>query len=797
MQENTALRTNRRDRAARQKVKGGVEVDEEDGLHHGAECGTSRKGKLRKSFPLKMRRKHKPRASEVSHLSFLQQGSDNVALSQIKSKPLPALGLSLNTKAITYDERPRSGSGASDMPRSRSKHRAAPGQVGRVDVVQENKAVGRKYNSRKSWHLEGNTLEMPGLQLGEKGLVMEYQELMPAAFRNMPANVQYASLGPLGRGASSVVLRAIHVPTMQLVAIKQTPVHDRSKRHQIAAELRTFGKSINPLWVPSDLSGRKSSSRLRSFSSTSLKSGFRAWTQEKLKTRMKILAKGLMLPQVFRPKSRTMAKSGRGNSPGSMLEEEDVETLQNCPYLVSFCDAFTSSSLRSAPQSVPGISQASEVSMVMELMSGSLFDFQERGLEYSEELIAHVARGSLLALAYLHAKGFLHRDIKPANILVSLDGAVKLSDFGIARKLDIQEQECLNMTSPKDLHHSSAHSFVGTASYMSPERINGESYSFASDIWSLGLTCLCLALGRFPIREEMSKGYWGVVGIAMGQVVPDPPPAKFSDEFCHFVCECLQLDPKNRPKALELLTHPFLTKGLDLQDKIDVLVEESYVPTRVAIRRFENGDMTVATLEELLYGKSLLRNTFKIEALNRSKNGNSGFSTAWTTLWERKCAKAETKTTILDGMSLQVDRTESTSQPRSRGDSSLSENFVGSPSSWSPSKLKSIHFTRSPLRDLAHGVRFLTPGRSRSMGENLDRYFTTAEAQGRALMKKSFLALKSSEQAVADLETIHRKIAAWYTEQSLERPIFTEKDVANLSFQLDLPTRTVRRRLNG
>lgn len=54
-----------------------------------------------------------------------------------------------------------------------------------------------------------------------------------------------------------------------------------------------------------------------------------------------------------------------------------------------------------------------------------------------------------------------------------------------------------------------AHTFVGTLTYMSPERINGEGYSYSSDIWSLGLTLLTTALGKLPL--ETKNGYWGVL----------------------------------------------------------------------------------------------------------------------------------------------------------------------------------------------------------------------------------------------------------------------------------------------
>ncbi|CAN0455214.1 unnamed protein product, partial [Discosporangium mesarthrocarpum] len=54
-----------------------------------------------------------------------------------------------------------------------------------------------------------------------------------------------------------------------------------------------------------------------------------------------------------------------------------------------------------------------------------------------------------------------------------------------------------------------AQTFVGTVTYMSPERINGEDYSYPSDVWSLGLSLLTTALGRLPFSTK--EGYWSVL----------------------------------------------------------------------------------------------------------------------------------------------------------------------------------------------------------------------------------------------------------------------------------------------
>ena len=94
--------------------------------------------------------------------------------------------------------------------------------------------------------------------------------------------------------------------------------------------------------------------------------------------------------------------------------------------------------------------------MVEYLDGGSLQDLVDRGGTADEALLARLAFQIARGLRYLHARGFVHRDVKPANMLLSRGGALKISDFGIARRLD------------GDARGAMARTFVGTTNYMSP-----------------------------------------------------------------------------------------------------------------------------------------------------------------------------------------------------------------------------------------------------------------------------------------------------------------------------------------
>jgi serine/threonine protein kinase len=102
----------------------------------------------------------------------------------------------------------------------------------------------------------------------------------------------------------------------------------------------------------------------------------------------------------------------------------------------------------------------------------------------------------------------VHRDMKPGNILLNSRGEVKISDFGLSAELDSTKEMCAT--------------FIGTHAYMSPERLGGKPYSFASDIWSLGITLVECALGQFPYTAYTGSNYFVVGAQRLGTKCPVP-----------------------------------------------------------------------------------------------------------------------------------------------------------------------------------------------------------------------------------------------------------------------------------
>eukprot|EP01097_Dermamoeba_algensis_P005442 TRINITY_DN3460_c0_g2_i2.p1 TRINITY_DN3460_c0_g2~~TRINITY_DN3460_c0_g2_i2.p1 ORF type:complete len:320 (-),score=50.87 TRINITY_DN3460_c0_g2_i2:298-1257(-) len=199
------------------------------------------------------------------------------------------------------------------------------------------------------------------------------------------------------------------------------------------------------------------------------------------------------------------------------------------------------------------------IRIALEFMDcGTLADLVKVIGPIPENVIAKITLQLLKGVAYLH-KGLhiIHRDIKPCNLLLNSQGDVKISDFGVCGKLA--------STIGK------AQTFVGTVTYMSPERINGEDYNSSSDIWSLGLTILECAFGYYPYSPPGKKAqllFFELLEHIVQQPVPLPSTEKFSKEFVSFISKCLQKSPEARWTALQLLEHPFILNSK--KDSLDL-----------------------------------------------------------------------------------------------------------------------------------------------------------------------------------------------------------------------------------
>uniref|UniRef100_A0A7N6AAH8 Dual specificity mitogen-activated protein kinase kinase 1 n=1 Tax=Anabas testudineus TaxID=64144 RepID=A0A7N6AAH8_ANATE len=261
----------------------------------------------------------------------------------------------------------------------------------------------------------------------------------------------------------------------------------------------------------------------------------------------------------------------------------ELQVLHECnsPYIVGFYGAFYSDG---------------EISICMEHMDGGSLDQSlKKAGKIPEQILGKVSIAVIKGLSYLREKHkIMHRDVKPSNILVNSRGEIKLCDFGVSGQLI----------------DSMANSFVGTRSYMSPERLQGTHYSVQSDIWSMGLSLVEMAIGRFPIpppdakeleqifgfpvegeaassessprprikqpQNDLMLNYFSLLAYGsdsrppmaifelLDYIVNEPPPKLpgiFSADFQDFVNKCLIKNPAERADLKQLMVHTFIKQS--------------------------------------------------------------------------------------------------------------------------------------------------------------------------------------------------------------------------------------------
>lgn len=208
--------------------------------------------------------------------------------------------------------------------------------------------------------------------------------------------------------------------------------------------------------------------------------------------------------------------------------------------------------------------------LVMELVPGeALSTILEREHVLSTDKVLDIVAQTAAALQAAHAAGLVHRDIKPGNLLITPDGRVKITDFGIAR---IADQVPLTATGQ----------VMGTVQYLSPEQASGHPASPTTDIYSLGIVAYeCLA-GRRPFTGESQ------VAIAMAQINETPPelPVTVSEPVRNLVYACIAKNPADRPQSAA-----HLARAATALRRGDVQAAAAAVPAVLG-----TGDGTAATL---------------------------------------------------------------------------------------------------------------------------------------------------------------------------------------------------------
>ncbi|NXI67713.1 SLK kinase, partial [Anseranas semipalmata] len=293
----------------------------------------------------------------------------------------------------------------------------------------------------------------------------------------------------------------------------------------------------------------------------------------------------------------------------------EIDILASCdhPNIVKLLDAFY---------------YENNLWILIEFCAGGAVDAVMLELErpLTEPQIKVVCRQTLEALNYLHENKIIHRDLKAGNILFTLDGDIKLADFGVSAKntRTIQRRD----------------SFIGTPYWMAPEVVMCETskdrpYDYKADIWSLGITLIEMAQIE-PPHHELNP-----MRVLLKIAKSDPPtlaqPSKWSSDFKDFLKKCLEKNVDARWSATQLLQHPFVTvtsnkpiRELIAEAKAEVTEEvedgkdedeeeETENSLQLPADKRASSDLSIASSEE----DKLSQNAAVLESLSEKTESNA------------------------------------------------------------------------------------------------------------------------------------------------------------------------------
>ena len=197
---------------------------------------------------------------------------------------------------------------------------------------------------------------------------------------------------------------------------------------------------------------------------------------------------------------------------------------------------------------------------------GSLLDVVTKFGLLSEPVVQTYCRQILLALEYLHDRGYVHRDLKASNILVTTSSVVKVTDFGTCHKMSRCCEEGDGRAGSMNVEERHA----GTPYFFPPERVLEGKIGYQTDVWALGCVLLEMVSGRAPFAS--GSNYLRVY-YRLGSGETPTIPGDVSETLRDFLDQCF-LPAEERPSAAALLEHPFITEEVEFDDTIDEMHTE-------------------------------------------------------------------------------------------------------------------------------------------------------------------------------------------------------------------------------
>jgi alkyl hydroperoxide reductase subunit AhpC len=229
-----------------------------------------------------------------------------------------------------------------------------------------------------------------------------------------------------------------------------------------------------------------------------------------------------------RPVALKLFKTGSSSPPTEVLAEARVAAALNHP---NVCTIFAIDDSEGLPV------------IAMEYVDGSpLSDLLEAGALATDQ-VAGVGRQIALGMAAAHGLGIVHGDLKPANLLVTRNGVVKITDFGLSRRSVSAQQG----GETQEWVPGQATRIAGTPSYMSPEQSRGEPATAQSDVFSLGVVLYEMLTGR--------KAFLGDNVLQVLHQIQNIEPERYAAEapqpFPDILRGCLVREPQGRSMTMK------------------------------------------------------------------------------------------------------------------------------------------------------------------------------------------------------------------------------------------------------
>ena len=208
------------------------------------------------------------------------------------------------------------------------------------------------------------------------------------------------------------------------------------------------------------------------------------------------------------------------------------------------------------------------------MQGGELFFHLRRNSQYKEKSVKFYMSEILLAIDYMHKNNFIYRDLKPENILIDKFGHIKLTDFGLSKLLDEEEQK--------------TYTLCGTPEYLAPEIIFEKGYDKTCDWFSFGVVMFEMLCGFHPFKQK--KGKFNPQIYKMKIIIPE----NISKNAKDLIEKLLNSNPRERigyNSSEEIMKHDFF-KDIDFDKVIIKQYKPPFIPkldNEEDLRYFDKG----------------------------------------------------------------------------------------------------------------------------------------------------------------------------------------------------------------